>query len=400
VRILFIAMSASVHVARWIAQLDGQGWDIHLFPSIDNGRTHPLLRDLTVHHSVYTRLPGTAPAVRARGLRLPFGGQPKTALAAGFGREILRSLTPDYRVRQLQRVIRRIQPDMVHVLEFQHAGYLALAARQGCTGRFPPLIVSSYGSDLYLYGRLAQHQERLRALLQAAAYFTCECERDIALARGLGFDGTVLGVLPNGGGLALATVEALRAVPPSQRRTIIIKGYQNVMGRALCALAALRLCADALAGYRVAIYSADADVQVAAELAAQDLKVPIDILPPLSHDELLRHFGAARVYIGLSISDAASTSMLEALAAGTFPIQSGTACTDEWFVDGETGFAVPPEDPHAVAQALRRALADDALVDSAAIRNAQVCAARLDSVTIRTQTIALYERVLKENNQL
>jgi hypothetical protein len=53
-----------------------------------------------------------------------------------------------------------------------------------------------------------------------------------------------------------------------------------------------------------------------------------------------------------------------------------------------------------VAQALRRALADDALVDSAAIRNAQVCAARLDSVTIRAQTIALYERVLKENNQL
>jgi glycosyltransferase involved in cell wall biosynthesis len=92
--------------------------------------------------------------------------------------------------------------------------------------------------------------------------------------------------------------------------------------------------------------------------------------------------------------------MLEALATGTFPIQSGTACTDEWFVDGETGFAVPPEDPHAVAQALRRALADDALVDSAAIRNAQVCAARLDSVTIRAQTIALYERVLKENNQL
>ncbi len=389
-------MSASVHAARWISQLDGLGWDLHLFPSIDNGKTHPLLGDITVHHSVYTRLPGTHPGVRARGLRLPFGAHPKAALAAGFGREILRSAWPQYRVRQLRRVIRRVQPDMVHAIELQRAGYLALAARAGYAGRFPPLIISNYGSDLYLYGRLAEHQERLRALLQAADYYTCECERDVALARALGLRGEVLGVLPNGGGLDLARLAALRATPPSQRRTIIIKGYQNVMGRALCALAALRLCADALAGYRVVIYSPGEDVRVAAELLAQDLQVPIDILPPLPHDELLRHFGAARVYVGLSISDAASTSMLEALAAGAFPIQSGTACADEWVVDGESGLIVPPEDPHAVAAALRRALADDALVDAAAARNAQVCAARLDAAAIREQTIQLYRRVLEE----
>lgn len=395
-RILFVAMSASLHAARWISQLDGLGWDLHLFPSIDNGRTHPLLRSITVHHSVYTRLPDTHLTVRARGLRLPFGAHPKAALAAGFGREILRNTWPQYRVRQLRRVIRRTRPDVVHALEFQHAGYLVLAARDGYTGRFPPLIVSNYGSDIYLYGRLAAHQERLRALLQAADYYTCECARDIALARDLGLRGAVLGVLPNGGGLDLARLETLRGAPPSQRRTIIIKGYQNVMGRALCAVAALRLCADALAGYRVAIFSAGEDVKVAAELAAQDLQVPIDILPPLSHNDLLRHFSAARVYIGLSISDAASTSMLEALALGALPIQSCTACADEWIADGETGLIVPPEDPHAVAAALRRALTDDALVDAAAVRNAQVCAERLDAAAIRAQTVALYERVLKE----
>ena len=395
-RILFVAMSASVHAARWISQLDGLGWEVHLFPSIDNGRTHPLLRDITVHHSVYTRLPGTHPTVRARGLRLPFGAHPKAALAAGFGREILRSVWPQYRARQLRRVIQRIQPDIVHALEFQHAGYLVLDAQEGYTGRFPPLIISNYGNDIYLYGRLAAHQERLRALLQAADYYTCECERDIALARDLGLRGAVLGVLPNGGGLDLAWLETLRAAPPSQRRTVIIKGYQNVRGRALCAVAALRLCADALAGYRVAIFSAGEDVRVAAELAAQDLQVPIDILPPLPHDELLRHFASSRVYVGLSISDAASTAMLEALALGAFPIQSFTACADEWVADGATGLIVPPEDPHAVAAALRRALTDDALVDAAAVRNAQVCAERLDAAAIRAQTIALYERVLKE----
>ena len=36
-RILFVAMADSVHTARWISQIDDQGWDIHLYPSIDCG---------------------------------------------------------------------------------------------------------------------------------------------------------------------------------------------------------------------------------------------------------------------------------------------------------------------------------------------------------------------------
>ena len=33
---------------------------------------------------------------------------------------------------------------------------------------------------------------------------------------------------------------------------------------------------------------------------------------------------------------------------GSFPIQSDTACADEWIEDGVSGLIVPPEDPDSL----------------------------------------------------
>jgi glycosyltransferase involved in cell wall biosynthesis len=104
-------------------------------------------------------------------------------------------------------------------------------------------------------------------------------------------------------------------------------------------------------------------------------------------------FGRARIYIGLGISDGISTSLLEAMVMGAFPIQSCTACADEWIVDGKSGFIVPPEDPVLVAAAIRRALADDQLVNLAAEINAKTARERLDTSVIQPQVVKLYEDV-------
>jgi glycosyltransferase involved in cell wall biosynthesis len=287
-----------------------------------------------------------------------------------------------------------LKPDIIHSIEFQHAGYLTLQIKRELSADFPPWIVTNYGSDIYLYSRLAEHHEQIKELLANADYYTCECERDIHLAREMGFEGEVLTVLPNAGGFDMAHLAELRQTGAvSARRTVVLKGYQNWAGRALVGLRAIALCADALKDYRVAIYSATSDVTISAELLTQSTGLQIDIIPTCSHDEMLALFNSARVYIGLSISDAASTSMLEAMAMGTFPIQSCTACVDEWLVDGETGLVVPPEDPEIIAQALRRALSDDALVDNAAERNIKMITDRLDHSVVKPQIVSLYERV-------
>jgi len=386
-QLLFVAFQNSIHTARWISQLEGQGWDIHLFPSTLQGGPHPLLRSVGIkrHYPAILRLP-------LRALRKASDSQDNRTLKRWFSKDP-HPLTAYW----LSRVIRQVRPDVVHSLEFQHAGYLMLEARERLHGNLPPWIAGNWGSDIYLFGKLPSHAAKVRAILEACDYYTCECERDVRLALDMGLKGTPLPVLPNAGGFDLELAGRLRAPgPTSERRTIVLKGYQHWAGRALVGLNAIELCAAELRGYRVLIPLASPDVQLAAGLVAQRTGLKIEVLPSLPHDEMLRLYGRARVYLGLSISDAISQSMLEAIVMGAFPIQSCTACADEWVVDGLNGMIVPPEDPHAVAAALRRALTDDALVDRAAEHNARLASDRLDFRIIQPQAVALYERVYRE----
>lgn len=392
-RILLVAMSNSIHTARWLSQVSDRGWDFHLFPSVDFWvEVHPELRDVTVYHSGYRRQHSSLDGVAFRGVSLAH------RLADLYRRRVVKREEPHYRVLQLARLIDRIRPDIVHSMEIQHAGYLVLEARKFCRRPFPPWIVTNWGSDIYLFGRLPEHAPKIREVLSSCDYYSCECLRDVSLAKSFGLAGTVLPVFPNTGGFDLDLVSRLRSPGPvSSRRGILLKGYQHWAGRALVGLRALARCADLLSGYEVVLYSATPDVAVAAELFGQDTGIPVRILPKDSpHREILRHHGQARVSIGVSISDAISTSLLEAIAMGSFPVQSSTACADEWIEDGVTGLLVPPDDPETVAAAIRRALTDDALVDRAAEKNYRTAAERLDRRTIAPMAAGIYRTVARE----
>ncbi len=385
-------MPDSVHAARWINQVSGRGWDVHLFSAYE-APPHPDLRNVTVYNFSSARPAGLHGSVRLRGL------WPLRRGAARLAHEA-RSRFPHWSERStwLAQVVRRIKPDIVHSQEIQHAGYLTLAAKQKFKGQFPPWIVANWGSDIYLFGRLADHVEKIKAVLAACDYYHCECHRDVGLAREFGFKGEALPVCPVSGGFDLAWMKQFRGTEPtSARRVIALKGYQNWAGRALVGLRALQLCADALKGYRVMIHMATPEVMLAAELAAQSIGIPFEVDPVINRKmkrpDILRMHGSARISIGLSISDAISTSLLEAMIMGAFPVQSNTGCGDEWLKHGETGLLVPPEDPETVAVAIRRAIADDQLVDDAAEANAQLAARRLDSSVIEPQVLAMYKKV-------
>lgn len=359
-KILFVAMANSVHTGRWISQLYGQHWDLHLFPVEDEVAPDGRLRqNITLHDG------GPAGS--------PF-------------RE---------RARRLADVIQTTRPDVVHSLEIQHAGYLTQAARELFEPRtFPTWMVSNWGNDISLFGRLKEHRPRIEAVLRGCQFYTCECCRDVPLARSFGFGGDVLPLVPVGGGYHVRQMQALCAGgPTSMRRTILLKGYQNWAGRALVGLRALRDCAEALQDYRIVVYLAGGqDVRIATELLANDTGLRVEMPRFLPHDKMVALHGQARISIGLSISDGISHGFMEAMMMGAFPIQSPTACVDEWATAGETALFVDPDDPARVAAAIRRAVADDALVDRAAEINMQTARDRLDYAIIQPQVIGMYER--------
>jgi glycosyltransferase involved in cell wall biosynthesis len=381
--ILLIAMLDSVHTTRWVKQLMDQDWKIYLFPSTDAEKLHSNLAGVVVVRSNYRKI---RDALSTLGL----------VFMARLVRYFERKFSPD-QAKQLRNVIVSLHPDLIHSLEIQAAGYLTLEAKNEFHGKFPPWIVTNWGSDIFLFGKLQRHKEKIHDVLAGCDYYSCECERDVKLALEFGFNKTVLPVFPNTGGFELRQLEKLRhEILPSSRKVIMLKGYQHWAGRALTGLRALERCEDVLGGYTIIIFSAPPEVEIAAELFTYKTGIASRIVShDTTHQEMLSLHAKARISIGLSISDAISTSLLEAMVMGSFPIQSCTACADEWVQHGVSGMIVPPEDPEVIEKAIRIALAEDGLVDKAAEINWQVALTRLDGALLKQKATNIYRSILK-----
>ena len=419
-KILFVAMQNSPHTVRWINQISGGEWDAHIFP-INDVPVHHDLQGVTVHRPWFV----LHRAMLARLLRKPglmFGGLDsaesemhphKLPIRAINRLPVLHRFNPymdsakqvslgesgmmapaAYGPRMLAKLIRQLKPDLIHSLEFQHCGYNVLAAREILGENFPPWLATNWGSDIYYYRQFEGHRSTISRLLRQADYYSCECVRDIELARELGFVGTVMPVIPNAGGFDLAEVKQRRRLrPPSDRKLILVKGYQSFAGRALTALDAVERCEADLQGYKVLVYSASMETRARVRELQAATNLDITVLDYASHAAMLRMFARARVYLGVNVSDGISTSMLEAMAMGAFPIQTHTSCCNEWMKDGESGFAIPPDDVTLIADCLRKAITDDSLVERASELNWKTVEARLNQEDIQQQAMAFYDTI-------
>jgi len=393
-KILIVAMAESVHTSRWISQICDQDWDIHVFPSIDSGIAHTDLRNVTVHHSLYRSQKNSDSTVKFHGIPVI------SRRIEWIGKYILKKIEPNYRAIQLQRLIKKLKPDIIHSMETQAAGYLTVNAKKSFNGSFPIWIHTVWGSDIYLFGRLKEHREKIKDVLKSCDYYISECQRDIKLARIFGFKGDILFTSSAEGGFDLQACSELRQMGPvSSRRIILLKGYQGWAGRSLVGLRALERCADLLEDYEIVIYVAAPEVVIAAELFTESTGILTRIIPHgTPHQEIMRLHGKARLSIGLSISDGLPSSFLEALVMGAFPIQSNTSCADEWIIDGKSGFIVPPEDPDIIASTIRKAISDDNLVDTAAQINEETAKNNLDFFVIRENVIDLYTKLVTDKS--
>lgn len=459
-RLLFVAMHHSIHTARWVDMVAEFGFEIHMY-ALDAGEANAKLRKLTLHRPALVSLeagapialpspsPAPGPGLRMarfaklalthpiQALRLlkrrivlprPAAAAPALASAAPPALDAITTrLVPvtlppgtrgDERIRMgrdgesdetidrlhgpetLAAVIAAVQPDLIHSMEFQHAGYLVMATRDLMTARdplfrFPRWLATNWGSDIYHFGHEAGHSAQIRRLCETIDLYSCECHRDLHLGLAFGYKGPELPVLPNSGGMDMAHVLSLRSdVPPSRRRIIMVKGYDHFAGRAMVALAVLERFAKELKGYKIVLFSVGARPRVRAlELAAEGV-LDIEVVDWATHEDILRFFGQARVYLGVSVSDAISTSVLEAMAMGAFPVQTNTSCCDEWFIDGTTGFAVPVDNIEVIAERFRAALVNDELVDNAATQNLAIIRSRISLEVIRPRICEFYKQAL------
>ena len=373
--ILMVGMVDSVHLARWISQFSDQDIDFTIFPSSPHRRIHPILRELM--SSTTNGMTVSLKPASMRWLALPL-----SALDIPFKNF--------FRSHLLRRLIESNSFDLIHILELQHAGYLLLDTQLDAI--LPKVLITNWGSDIFWFEQFPKHRAKIIRLLQIASFYSAECQRDIEIVRRLGYMGITMPVIPNSGGINLDKIQK-NTLPPSQRKKIIIKGYTGFVGQALVALKACEAAAIYLRGYEVVLYSASFKARLRALVLRHIQKIKVTIVEKRTpHSKMLEHFSHSRIYIGISLSDGISTSLLEAMATGCYPIQTNTSCANEWIED-LAGSIVEPSAIHELCEVVKGALANDALVDNAAVINFAKIQKNADHRQIATKASKFYNNL-------
>lgn len=336
--VVAVGMFDSIHFARWLSQFADQGIAFHLFPSSPHRKIHLELRRLAVSNS-------------RSSYHLPWF----ETLFAPFLWLVDKPLMNSLRGYLLRVRLARLKPNFVHALELQNAGYLVSAALKSHELNGAKVIVTNYGSDIFWFQRFPRHERRIRTLLSLSHRYAAECKRDYELAEKYGFKGEFMALRPNAGGFKETYLtEPLRTI--SQRTLVMVKGYHGWAGRAKLAIRALATVAEQIKELEVVVYSAN----LVSILEARKLRKMAGITVrwhrkgALSHDEVMRLFSRAKIYVGLSLTDGISTSMLEAMAMGAIPVQTLSSCCDEWF--DQTGVSVPDLSIETITKSIVRGL--------------------------------------------
>jgi glycosyltransferase involved in cell wall biosynthesis len=173
----------------------------------------------------------------------------------------------------------------------------------------------------------------------------------------------------------------------------MIKGYTGFVGKALVALKACELAADHLRDYEVVIYSASIKTRIRASKLRYVHKIRVTILKKrTAHSDMLQHFSNARIYIGISLSDGISTSLLEAMATGCYPIQTNTSCANEW-IQSHSGSLVQVDDPESLSKELINLLTDDQKIEDAYVKNKLIISNKGSTLQIKVQANAFYQGI-------
>jgi glycosyltransferase involved in cell wall biosynthesis len=340
----------SVHVRRWASHFAGRGYDVHIVSFYSPVQDAP--EGVTVDF------------LRPRVVRSG-GGRARGAVARMPG--VLRLVTAARLARAgFRKAVAKLSPDLVHAHYVSDYGFLA-----ALTGRHP-LVVSAWGSDLLLDPQRSPITRRLvRWVLSRADLVTYDADQVSEAAQRLGaaparLMQVVLGVDKD----FMRRVEG--AVTPGRRAPTIVslRSLERPLYNVELIIRAMPEVLRKVPDARL-IVGNDGAMRPHLEQTAVELGIrsSVDFVgfvgPPEQLADLLAR---SAVYASVPSSDGTSVTMLEAMAAGAYPVVSDLPSNRQW-IDASGGDVVTVGNRSELAAALVRGLTDSDRRSLAAVRN-------------------------------
>ncbi len=369
------------HFFQWVDQLKESGYEVHWFDVTDGG--NKVERIDWVH--------------QIKGWKLRYNFPLRHFVKNKFPR-IYKGIQK-YNERKIavffEKVLKEIQPDMVHCFEMKLAGLPIL----NVMNRYKKIrfIYSSWGSDMFYYKEHGTQKEQVKLFLERVDCLITDCNRDYNIAVQNGFENKFLGIYPGNGGIEFCS-EYIET--DKNRKIILVKGYESFGCKGSKIIEAIQLVPlTLLQNFEIIIYSADEIIieKIKKNAFFDNLKIKIYSRSTfIPNEELIKVMGKTSIHISNNISDGMPNTLLESMGMGAFPRQSNPGkVSEEVITHGMNGFLIEnPLDTAEIANWIRKALENQELRSNAQKYNVDFISKNYNRTFLKEEIVQLYNSIL------
>ena len=290
-------------------------------------------------------------------------------------------------IGKVKKTIDRIQPDIIIGYRVTSYGFMAVN-----TG-FHPVVVVAQGSDLF-YPRNSKMQKTLvRYTINKADLLHTWASHMSDKWSEYGVKEDKILVLPKGVDTNIFT-HYERKGPEDSLILISTRQLRKTYNHD-CILRALSLVLTNIPNLEYLICG-DGEYRHKLELMAITLKLENNIrfLGRIMHNELPSFLNSSDIYVSMQESDGVSSSLLEAMACGIFPIVTDIKANRLWIDDGSNGFLIPVNDHLELARKIIAAYENPKLRQEAKSKNIALVKEKVSITSNTIKVVDIYSKLV------
>ncbi|AWG21458.1 glycosyl transferase family 1 [Flavobacterium faecale] len=378
-KILLVSIS-NHHFFQWANQLKDCGHEVYWFDVMDGGPRSEKIQWVN--------------QIKGWKMRWDFPLRQTIKAISPKCYRFIQNLNERNTVTVFEKIIKTIQPDLVHCFEMNLSGLPILSVMQN--HKKIKFTYSSWGSDMYYFKEHGVTVVKVQKFLQRVDYLITDCHRDYRIAVANGYTNKFLGVYPGNGGIDYTTDNIQ---PIANRKFILIKGYESFGCKASKIVDALQLLPIAsFENFEIIIYSADAAIIEKVNSAPFFKKCKHQIIARttfVDNKKMLKMMGMASIHVSNNISDGMPNTLLESVGMGAFPVQSNPGnASAEVITHGINGYLITdPLDENEIATWIEKAISNVNLRTQAQEINIKLAQRNYTRAILKTKISQLYQEI-------